>query len=102
MAICKLAQTQERGLYRWKWSHESYKSAACEYSQASAGVELLQQQQINRRGSEQSVKMAIIACICTRARLSAHLQQANIIASKSGRSLQSERCSDRRCCASRS
>ena len=41
--------------------------------------------------------MAIIACICTRAGLSVHLQQANIIASKSGCGSRSKRC-----CTSRS
>ena len=48
-------QTQERGLYRWKWFRASYKSAAREYSRHTAGVELLQQQQINGHGSEQAV-----------------------------------------------
>ena len=46
--------------------------------------------------------MAIIACICTRAGLSVHLQLANIISSKSGRGSRSECCSGRRCCTSRS
>ena len=43
---------QERGLFRWKWLRESYKSCCTWYT---AGVELLQQLHINGRGSVQAV-----------------------------------------------
>ena len=99
MATHKLADTRT-------WLGASYKSAACEYIPwHTAGIELLQLQQINGCGSEQAVNGNCCMHMhkeINDGELSVHMQQANIIALKSGRGSRSERCSGSRRCASRS